>query len=109
MWPITNWQVNSKPNQKGDKNMGHILVRHKVADFEKWKQVYDEHRAAREAAGLENLHLWRNEDDPNEVTILFEASDLAKAKALINSPDLKESMEASGVQGQPDMAVLLEA
>lgn len=89
--------------------MAHILVRHKVADYAKWKQVYDDHQAAREAAGLENLHLWLNEDDPNEVTILFEAADLAKAKALISSPELKESMEASGVQGQPDIAVLLLA
>ena len=88
--------------------MAHMLVRHKVTDFEKWKQVYDEHQSAREAAGLENLHLWRSEDDPNEVLILFEATDLAKAKALTNSPDLKESMEASGVEGQPDILFLLE-
>ena len=87
--------------------MAHMLVRHKVADFEKWKQVYEEHHSAREAAGLENIHLWRNEDDPNEVLILFEAADFSKAKALTNSPDLKESMEASGVQGRPEIVFLL--
>ncbi|MGB1937513.1 MAG: hypothetical protein ACPH5P_06750 [Akkermansiaceae bacterium] len=86
--------------------MAHILIRHKVADFETWKQVYDDHLPAREAAGLENLGLWRNDDDPSEVLILFSASNLAKAKELIHSPDLKQSMEASGVQGQPDIVFM---
>jgi hypothetical protein len=39
--------------------MAHMLVRHKVADFDKWKSVYEDHRSAREAAGLKDLHLWR--------------------------------------------------
>jgi len=47
--------------------MTHMLVRHKVADFDQWKPVYDAHRTAREDAGLKVLHLWCNEDDPNEV------------------------------------------
>lgn len=46
--------------------MVHRLIRHKVADFGKWKPVYEDHRSAREAAGLKDLHLWRNENDPNE-------------------------------------------
>ena len=88
--------------------MAHLLVRHKVADFDQWKLVYDAHQAARENAGLKLLHLWSKEDDPNEVLILFEASDVAKAKDLISSADLKESMQAAGVQGPPDMVFLSE-
>ena len=89
--------------------MAHMLVRHKVADFETWKQVYDDHGPAREAAGLKTPQLWRNEDDSNDVFILFEVADPAGAKALINSPDLKASMEASGVLGQPDIVFLAGA
>jgi hypothetical protein len=45
-----------------------MLVRHKVADFAKWKAVYDAHASAREKAGLKEEHLLRSIDNPNEVT-----------------------------------------
>ena len=32
--------------------MTHMLIRHKVADFGKWKPVYDAHASARQNAGL---------------------------------------------------------
>jgi len=88
--------------------MAHMLVRHKVADFDKWKSVYEDHRSAREAAGLIDLHLWRNEGDPSEVILLFEVSDVEKAKEFARSPDAKEKMEAAGVQDLPDVVFLSE-
>ena len=86
--------------------MAHMLIRHKVADFSKWKPMYEDHRSAREAAGLTDLYLWRNTDDPNEVILLFEAKDLATAKHFATSADLKEKMRAAGVQGAPDIVYL---
>ena len=47
--------------------MPHLLVRHKVSDFSKWKSAYDAHSPARKEAGLKEEHLRRNMDDPNEV------------------------------------------
>ena len=40
--------------------MMHMLVRHKVADFVKWKPVYDAHPSARQNAGLKEEHLFHN-------------------------------------------------
>jgi len=51
--------------------MNYVLIRHKVADFAKWKPVYDGHLSARQKAGLKEEHLFRNADDPNEVLLLF--------------------------------------
>jgi hypothetical protein len=42
---------------------------------------------------------WHSVDDPNEIIVLFEASDVGKAKAFAASPDLKERMTAAGVIG----------
>jgi hypothetical protein len=86
--------------------MVHIIVRHKVADFAKWKPVYEDHRSMREAAGIKDQHLWRNADDPNEIILLFEAPDMAKAKEFADSTDLKEKMQAAGVQGAPEFVFL---
>lgn len=88
--------------------MAHMLIRHKVADFDRWKPVYEAHQTAREDAGLTVLNLWCTEDDPNEIVILFEATDVAKAKELANSDDLKESMQAAGVLGPPEILFLSE-
>ncbi len=86
--------------------MAYMLIRHRVQDFGKWKPAYDAHRQTRATAGLKDLHLWHNVDDPNEIFLLFEASDVAKAKAFAASTDLKEKMTAAGVMGSPDIFFL---
>ncbi|HEX2695804.1 MAG TPA: cyclase [Acidobacteriota bacterium] len=86
--------------------MSHMLIRHRVHDFDKWKVAYDSHRQVRAAAGLKDLRLWRNVDDPREIFLLFEAADVAKAKAFAKSAELKERMTAAGVIGPPDISFL---
>ena len=84
----------------------HMLVRHKVADFAKWKPVYDAHSSARQKAGLKEEYLFRNAEDPNEVLLLFSMEDLDKAKAFAASDDLREAMKKSGVSDKPDVYFL---
>jgi hypothetical protein len=86
--------------------MMHMLIRHKVADFAKWKPVYDAHASARQSAGLKEEHLLRNADDPNEVILLFSAQDLNKAKAFAASDDLRQAMQKAGVSDKPDVYFL---
>jgi hypothetical protein len=86
--------------------MVHVLVRHKVEDFGKWKPIYDGHQEARAAAGLQELHLWHNIDDPNDIFLLFEVADVEEAKAFARSSDLKERMRDAGVMGAPDIFFL---
>jgi hypothetical protein len=86
--------------------MAHLLIRHKVQDFDKWKAAYETHQPARAAAGLTDLRLWHNLEDPDDIFLLFEAVDVAKAKAFAASGDLKERMKSAGVVGQPDVFFL---
>jgi hypothetical protein len=82
--------------------MNYVVVRHKVADFSKWKPVYDAHLPARQAAGGTELYLLRNIDDPNEVIVLFEIEDLQKAREFVASDDLRDRMQEAGVIDKPD-------
>ena len=82
------------------------LVRHKVKDFAKWKPFYDEHGAARKAAGCKGARIFRTADNPNDLVILFEWDDLGKARQFAQSQDLREIMERAGVEGQPEMYFL---
>jgi hypothetical protein len=84
----------------------HMLIRHKVADFAKWKPAYDAHSSARQKAGLKEEHLFRNAEDPNEVLLLFSMEDVEKAKTFATSDDLREAMNKAGVSDKPDVYFL---
>ena len=86
--------------------MNYVLIRHEVADFAKWKPVYDAHLSARQKAGLKEEHLFRNAEDPNEVLLLFSMEDVDKAKAFASSDDLRGAMKKSGVTDKPDVYFL---
>ena len=86
--------------------MAWIFVRHKVEDYGKWKPVFDEHGATREAMGSKGGYLFRNIDDPNEVVMFIEVDDLEKAREFIQSEDLREAMQRSGVADKPDVYFL---
>ncbi|WP_345984900.1 hypothetical protein WCX49_09730 [Sulfurimonas sp. HSL-1656] len=86
--------------------MAYMMVRHKVRDYNEWKPGYDGHKGARDAAGLKEVYLLRNADDPHEVIALFEAADLEKARAFADSEDLKQKMQEVGVIDRPDIYFL---
>jgi heme-degrading monooxygenase HmoA len=86
--------------------MPYILVRHKVADYARWKPLFDEHGAVRMASGCKGGELFRSAADPNGLVILFEWDDLAKARQFAQSPDLRETMQRAGVVDQPDIFFL---
>ncbi len=88
--------------------MPYILVRHKVADYTKWKPVFDEHGTSRQASGSKGGYLFRNIDDPNEVFVLLEWTDLEQARQLGQSEDLRQAMQRGGVVDQPDIYFLEE-
>lgn len=89
--------------------MAHMLVRHTVEDFERWRPVYEEHAAARREAGLSELFVWRKEGQPERIYILFEIDDLDRAIEFAGSDDLQRTMEKAGVVAPPDVAFLYEA
>jgi hypothetical protein len=86
--------------------MNHLLVRHKVEDFDRWKAVFDSHAAAQQEAGLRVKHVLRNIDDPGEVFLLFEVDDLDRARAFVTAPAVPGAQQASGVIDEPDIVFL---
>ncbi|NDZ19050.1 cyclase [Variovorax sp. WS11] len=84
----------------------YLLIRHKVQDFKIWKAAFDAHGPMRTQAGLTENYLLRNSDDPNEVVALFEAIDLARARAFVESTDLRQKMQEAGVLDKPDIYFL---
>lgn len=81
-----------------------LWVTHHVKDFDTWKKAYDaEGDASRAEHGLVQRMMARGIEDPNMVTIFFAITDMAKAKARVNSPELKKVMTDAGVDGAPQI------
>jgi len=88
--------------------MPYLLVRHKVEDYAKWKPIFDQVGATRQASGSQGGQLFRNAHDPNELVALFEWDDIEKARQFAQSEDLRQAMQRAGVSDQPDIYFLEE-
>ena len=83
--------------------MATLFVRHSVKDFDAWKAAYDAFDAERQTMGVTGHGVYQVEGRPNEVTIYHHFDSLDQARSFVDSPRLKEVMEAAGVVGAPDM------
>ncbi len=83
--------------------MASMFIKHRVADYAKWKTVFDEHEALRIEHGTVGHSLHRDADDPNIIIIAFRVSDLNRAKEFASSDELRSAMERAGVLGPPEI------
>ena len=89
--------------------MVHMMIRHKVADYSRWKESFDEHLNLRKAAGETEARVMISVDDPREVTLFFDWDSLDRARRFVGSEDLKQAMQKAGVVGDPDVRFLEDA
>ena len=81
--------------------MATLFARHDVADFDVWKQAYDDFGAARRSAGVTAEGVYQTDGNPNDVTVYHEFDSMEAAKAFGSSAELRETMVGAGVQGEP--------
>ena len=88
--------------------MASMLVQHKVKDYASWKKVYDSLFDLRASNGELSDKIYRDANDPNNLTLIFKWDSLANARKYAQSPDLKAAMEKAGVMGPPSITFLNE-
>lgn len=81
-----------------------LIIKHKVANYDKWKTSYDSHDSVRVASGLHNYVVGRGMDDPNMVVVILEMDDVSKAKALTSSQEMMDRMKKAGVIGKSEIS-----
>ena len=80
-----------------------LTIHLKVKDFNAWRTSYNGREQNRVSAGITNGRVFRNADDQNDVVILQDVTDVAKARTWFGSDDLKAAMQKSGVLGSPNV------
>jgi len=78
-----------------------LIMMHKVKDWDAWKKEFDSNKQVRIDNGLIDRALGYSKDDKQQAVIVFAVTDMAKAKAFLQSQDLKDRMEKAGVEGKP--------
>jgi hypothetical protein len=79
----------------------YLTVIHECKDYAAWKKGYDAGAGNRAAAGLTEIHVFREHHNANMVALMFGLSDVGRAKAFATSPALASAMKAAGVIGAP--------
>jgi hypothetical protein len=79
-----------------------LTVLHECTDFNRWKPVYEADAPNRRAAGLSDLLMLRNADNPNLIALVMRVGDHAKAQTMLASPQLRDAMQKAGVIGKPE-------
>ncbi len=78
-----------------------VTVRFRVQDFNAWRAAYNARERSRVSAGITNGKVFRGIDDPNEVVILQDVTDMAKARAWLASQDMLDALQEGGVVTAP--------
>jgi hypothetical protein len=87
--------------------MAYLIVKLTVADYARWKPIFDADGVNRQDGGSKGGHLFRSADDPNEVIILLEW-DLEQARHFSQHEALSAKMQAAGALSPPDFSFLKE-
>ena len=85
----------------------YVIVKYKVADYARWKPIFDADGANRQAGGCKGGQLFRSADDPNELVVLFEW-DLQQVRQDSQGEEVSAKMQAAGVLGPPEISFLEE-
>ena len=85
-----------------------LLIHHRVADYEAWKQVYDDVGDMQRDGGVRSDRVWRSADDPSMVVVEHEFDSRQAAKEFMDRSDLREAMARAGVEESSVQAEFLD-
>ncbi len=83
-----------------------LAINHAVADYDKWKAVYDTMPPTTQGAKFARVN--QKVDDPIMVTVVAGFDSLDTLNAFVGDPRLKEAMQEAGVVGEPRIEIYEE-
>jgi len=85
-----------------------VLIHHEVADYNRWRAVFDAALDFRHQGGEQSCRIFRKAGNPNDLTLLFDWDSMEHAQHFMTSPELRARMGEAGVKGAPDIQFLAE-
>ena len=88
--------------------MTYVMAIQKIGDYQKWKQVFDEHGSVRKDRGSKGAIIYQSSNNPDELVIITEWQSLEAAKNFSKAERSKIAMKKAGVNGLPELHYLEE-
>ena len=82
------------------------IIQHEVKDFDKWKGIFDADQVNRSNSGVTLMGLYTSVKNPNDVTMIFEAPNVAIYDIMMSDPNRLEDTKKAGVISVPVVAML---
>jgi uncharacterized protein (DUF1330 family) len=79
---------------------GFVIVEHRVKDFDHWRPYFVEDAKRQRKAGFTKWTIGRNIDNPDDVIVVAECTDLEKAKEVYSDPEVGRIVKEAGVVGK---------
>jgi hypothetical protein len=87
--------------------MVYLEVKHTVADYAKWRKVFDNHEATRRSFGATGVkQVFRGLENPNSITTLIQWDTAENAQRFSQDQALKGAMAEGGVVSAPEATFL---
>lgn len=83
--------------------MAYVLIRHKVANYAKWKKAVRACAAWRKAGGELSFQVFRASAAPNDLTVICRWASAERARKFVASAELRQRMRDAGVVGKPEV------
>lgn len=83
-----------------------VIVQHEVSDFTEWKKFFDADEPNRAKAEVKLPGLYTSVNNPNDVTMIFEAPDAEIYSKMMSDPQLQETIKKAGVVSSPKASIL---
>ena len=81
-------------------------VRHRVEDYNTWKEVFDGLSELKMRYGWKRYRIFQVAGDRNDLLVMDEFESLEQARSFLESKDLKNALRLGGVVGAPEMSLL---
>lgn len=78
--------------------MKYVLIIHEVADYDAWKNVFDQAATIRKEAGEISYQVLKYENEPNKIVHFSVWTSIENAKLFFESPKLIQIRKDAGVK-----------
>ena len=86
--------------------MAIVLARFKVADYDKWRSVFESKADMRASFGCKGTHIFHNAKDSGDVIVNLQWDTEENATRFQNSDEIKQAMQEAGVMGPAEFIFL---
>lgn len=84
------------------------LMYHKVEDFGKWKEAFDNFSDFRKSSGEKSYSVGTLQGEPNTAYVINEWESMQNFQQFVESDDLGNAMKSAGVLEKPNTVILSE-